>query len=719
MFPRKLHLVIPALLLVPILTLMPALAVANPPSPRALALANADTTKSAALARLDSEATHISRADQARLADKITRAVDAELNTLRASYDNASAHLEGQIGYLTPWWSAFQRLWNGPEEAQRVFQEKIDASIAYAELQTRRDIAATAVDAALIDAATAEYQSYRAMFNKILYDTISESGGLGVLTKDLVRELIARIDQTSHHFAVREDLVDAQAAMPTPTASLAALSGVVMARIARSVAIAAGQRYAARTVGQYLLSILAGPVGWGLLAGSTAYDIWYAKANAFEECNKVLWQSYQYFAKAYRDAIPGATQAVVAGLEQQLEADRRAARIEMDRYFRGVLVQAGSPGYEAFVRARGEQAAAQVLQHVAAAFGDDFVDIPIDAKYELVSDIGAQKAGTMLQAHGQAFVDLYKRERRAVTDVMRNPLYAEIMLDVLSESRPTVAFYKQSLDRLGSLDAQQTRALILIHQLHPTKNADEINKDALTIIGASASKLAAIKTQNPQAAAATIDWVLHGQMSGTLLNRLAAHGHAATLLSLPLYLGSDTVTQMLAVTDETTILKFLADFTAPGESNARVMACLREDAEGHLRSYAASPGGGPKAVLARHTLLQEYGGTMPAEADRTLHWLLAHTSVEHDQIHKSTIENLHAMGIPGGVVPIFVAIPTARMVAATGLLGPMVIALVLLSIGGLAIARVAFRVALPFPLRRRRIAERPMINVTQLSRRGK
>jgi len=91
--------------------------------------------------------------------------------------------------------------------------------------------------------------------------------------------------------------------------------------------------------------------------------------------------------------------------------------------------------------------------------------------------------------------------------------------------------------------------------------------------------------------------------------------------------------------------------------------------------------------------------------------------VEYDQIHKSTIESLHAMGIPGGVVPIFVAIPTARMVAVTGLLGPVVIALVLLSIGGLAIARVAFRVALPFPLRRRRIAERPMISVTQLSRR--
>jgi hypothetical protein len=716
MFPRKLYLVIPALLLVPILTLMPALAAANPQpnSARALAIAHADAIKSEALAKLDSEATQISRADQARLTDKITRAIDAELNTLRTGYDNASAQLESQIGYLTPWWSVFRMVWNGPEESQRVFQEKIDASIGHAGLPARRDKAAAAIDAALLDAATAEYQLYRGTFNKILYDTISESGGLGILTKDLVKELIARIDQTSHQFAAKEDLVDAQVVMPTPTASLAALSGIVLARIASSVALTAGQRYAATTVGQYLLSILAGPIGWGFLTIATAYDMWNARANAFEECNKVLWQSYHAFAKAYHDAIPDATKAVVAGLEQQLETDRRAARTEMDRYFRGILVQAGSPGYETFVQGRNQQVALKSLQQVAAAFGDDFVDISIDVKYELVSDIGTQKAGAMLQAHGKAFVDVYSRERRAVTDVMRNPRYDEIMRDVFSDDRPTVAFYKHSLDRLGSIDAQQTKALILIHQLHPTKNADEINKDALTIIGASASRLAAIKTQNPQAAAATVDWVLHGQMSGTLLNRLAAHGHAATLLSLPLYLGPDTVTQMLGVADETTILKFLADFTAPGESHARAMAYLREDAAGHLKSYAKT---GPKAVLARHTLLQEYGGTLPTEAEHTLHWLLAHTSVEHDQIHKSTIESLHAMGIPGGIIPIFVAIPTARMVAATGLLGPVVIVLVLLSAGGMAITRIAFRVALPFPLRRRRIKERPMINVTQLSKR--
>ena len=143
------------------------------------------------------------------------------------------------------------------------------------------------------------------------------------------------------------------------------------------------------------------------------------------------------------------------------------------------------------------------------------------------------------------------------------------------------------------------------------------------------------------------------------------------------------------------------------------MAYLREDAAGHLKSYATTPGGGPKAVLVRHALLQEYGGTLPAEADRTLHWLLARTSVEHDQINKSTIENLHAMGIPGGVIP---ACRHSYGPHGGGdrVARPVAIVLVLLSAGGLAVARVAFRVALPFPLRRRRIEERPMINVTPL-----
>jgi hypothetical protein len=665
---------------------------------------------------LDAEATYISQADQARFTGRMTAAIAAELATLRSAYDAASKHLEANIGYGTPWWATIQRYWSGPEEAQRIFQQKIDAAIAHADLAAQRHKAATAIDAALLDAVTAEYQAYRATFNKILYDTISETGGLGRLTQDLVRDLIARIDTTSQQIAVKEGIVDTQVMTANPAGALASLLTILLARLTRSVLQTAGTRLAANSTVSTILGALAGPLGWAILAASTAYDIWNARADAFKESNKVLLQSYEDFAGAYTSPqfIKDMTRAAMAGLEQQLEADRRAARAEMDRYFRGIMVQANSPGYEAWVQGRDERMASKGLEQVAAAFGDDFVDIAVSVKYELINDIGAQKASAMLQAHGHGFVDLYRRERRAVTEVMRHSRYAEIMLDVFSEAKPTVTFYKQSLDRMGSLDAQQTDALLLIHKLHPTKKPDELNKDALTIIGASASRLSAIKAQNPQTAALTVDWVLSGQMSGTLMKRLTAHSHATTLLSLPLYLGPDIVTQMLGVVDEATILKFLADFTVPGESNARAMAYLREDAAGHLKSYATSPAGGPKAVLVRHALLQEYGGTIPAEVDHTLHWLLARTSVGADQINKSTIENLHAMGIPGGVLPVFVAIPTARMVATTGLLGPMVIVLVLLSVGGWVVARSVFRLVLPFPLRRRRIEERPIINVTPL-----
>ena len=531
-----------------------------------------------------------------------------------------------------------------------------------------------------------------------------------------MRDLIARIDTTSQQFAMKEGVIDAHVATGSPSSTVAMLSTILVARVTQSVLHTAGARWAAHGALSTVLGALTGPVGWALLGVSAIYDVWNAKATAFEASNKTLRQSYDDFAAAYTapQFMQDMTRAVVAGLEQQLEADRQAARTEMDRYFRGILVQAKSPGFAAFVQGRDEREASKGLQHVSAAFGDDFMDVPLTLKYELVHDIGVQKAGALLQAHGPAFVDLYRRERLGVTAIMRNPRYAEIMMDVFSTEQPSVAFYKQGLDRFGSLDAPQTDALILIHTLHPTKKADEINKDALTVIGPFTSRLAAIKTQNPQAAATTVDWVLNGQMSGTLMSKLVAHAHAATLLALPLSLGPDIVTRMLGVVDETIILKFLSDFTAPGESNARVMALLREDATGHLTSYSTSPGGGPKAVLARHTLLQEYGGTIPATTDRTLHWLLAHTPLEYDHIHKTTIENLHALGIPDGRMPLFIAIPAARLVSMTGLLGPIVIIVALIGIGGLALARGAFWVALPFPLRRRRIEERPVLNVTHV-----
>jgi hypothetical protein len=344
-------------------------------------------------------------------------------------------------------------------------------------------------------------------------------------------------------------------------------------------------------------------------------------------------------------------------------------------------------------------------------------------KYELANDIGASKAGPMIQKYGRTFVDLYTRERKALTEVMRNPRHAEIMLDVTQSEKPESAliFYKQSFDRLGSLEAQQTDALILVHQLHPAKRPDEINKDALTVLGESAGRLAAFKAQTPEAVATLVDWVLQGQFSGTLLQRLARHGSASLLLSLPLSLGPDAMPALLAAASEDTLVQFVKDVGRPGTpmASSQAIALLREDGPGHLKAYAAPSGGGPHAVSARHTLLEEYGGKLPPDADSTVHWILANTSVDATAIHKSTIDNLRALGIPGGVIPRILAIPTAVMVASTGLVGPILAVIVFLGGTGLAVTRFVFRLRLPCSRRRLLPAEpvRPMIDVTGLPRR--
>jgi hypothetical protein len=692
---------------------------------RALALANADATKAKALSRLDTEVTSISQKDQKLFAERMNAAIDNELKTLRRSYDKASTYLEGQIGYSTPWLATFQSLWNGEEQAQRVFQEKIDAAVAHANLPAQREKVGVAIEAALLENATAQYQAYRATFNTILYETIGETGGLGRLTKDLVKDLIARIDATSRELAVKDGVVDARAVTSLPTGAMAVLSAILAARIAQSVMSAMGTRTAANVIGTRIVSLFLGPVGWIVLGGATIRDIWNAKANALEECNKVLWQSYHDMSRSLTDPgfMSNITKATVAGLEQQLETDRRAARIEMDRYFRGMLVQARSPGYEQFVEGRNQKDALRGFQQVAAAFGEDLVDVPFATKYELTSDIPPEKSGPMIQKYGQTFVDLYTQDRKAVTEVMRNPRHAEIMLDVTQSEKPVAAltFYKQNFDRLGSLEAQQTDALILIRQLHPGKRPDEINKDALTILGESAGRLATFKTQNPEAVATLVDWVLQGQLSSTLMQRLTRHGSAALLLSLPLYLGPDAMPALLAAASEDTLVQFVKDFSRPGTplASSQAIALLREDGPGHLKAYAAPSGGGAHAVIARHTLLQEYGGKLPPDADSTVHWILANTSVDATAIHKSTIDNLRALGIPGGVIPRVLAIPTAVMVASTGLVGPILAVLVFLGGTGLAISRFVFRLPLPFSRRRPLPAEpvRPMIDVTGLPRR--
>ena len=110
---------------------------------------------------------------------------------------------------------------------------------------------------------------------------------------------------------------------------------------------------------------------------------------------------------------------------------------------------------------------------------------------------------------------------------------------------------------------------------------------------------------------------------------------------------------LLAAADEDTVVQFMKDFGRPGTpvASSQAIALLREDGPGHLKAYAAPSGSGPHAVIARHTLLEEYGGKLPPDTDSTVHWILANTSVDATSIHQSTIDNMRALGIPGGVIP--------------------------------------------------------------------
>jgi hypothetical protein len=714
MFPRKLHLVIPALLLVPILILMPAIAAANI---RAHALADADATKEKAMTRLANEAATISLQDQQALATAIEGHISRQLEELRKRYQTASKHLQQEVGYTAPWISMGKTFWSGEEEASRYFQKMIDTSVAKADISAYREKMGGELQAATVGDATKAYQRYRENFNKILFDSIDETAMLGPLTKALVQELIARVEVTSRQLSVQDKVVDSKEISNLPLASMAALTAIIGARIARSLALTLGENTLIRSAGRYVGALLLGPLAPFALAGSVLYDIFNARSNTFDTLNKTMWASYHDLQQKYaaRDFIRGLAQATVAGLEQQLQTDRRATRIELDRFFDGFLVQAKSPGYAEFIAGKNLDDMVKGFKMVAAAFGRDLIDVPYPLKYELASDLGVERGSAMLQKHGQDFVSLYSHQSKAVSQIIQNKRYPDIIADILQDSNSNAAllFYKRSLDRFGTLDDPQTDALILVHQLHPTLRPDDVNKDALTILGANASQLASIKRQAPQIAATTVEWVLRGQMSATLMKRLVSHSDAALLLSLPVQLGPDAASALLSAANEDQLVDFIKTFSTVGGAlpNTPAVELLREDGPGHLKAYRE---GGRRTVTARHTLLKEYGGKIPEEADRTLQWLMAYTSV--NAVHKSTIDNLRTIGIPGGL-PNVLAIPTASMVMATGLIGPILIVLLFLGGTALAVTRFVFRIPLPFP-RRRAIAEREMINVTHLSKRN-
>ena len=181
--------------------------------------------------------------------------------------------------------------------------------------------------------------------------------------------------------------------------------------------------------------------------------------------------------------------------------------------------------------------------------------------------------------------------------------------------------YKDALDRFGNLDANASDALILLRQLHPTKRAEDYHKDTLVILGAVHDRMAAIAQQDPQLAATVVEWVMQGQMSAALMKKLAAQSDTAC--SSPAGAAWRRAVHADRRCPMKTPCSALCGFTAGGGrlDQSQAVMLLREDGPGHLSLYTQT-GRNPRVVLARHTLLQEYGGRFTPEVEDTLRWLV-------------------------------------------------------------------------------------------------
>ena len=393
-------------------------------------------------------------------------AMEIQLQALRKRYVTAEAYLNEHIGYGTPWYATWKGIWNNKEAAAKVFQDIIQAAVDNAQIPAAREQIQQELTATLTDNVLVLYKDTRRTFNDILYQAIEEKGLLGPLTPDLVKELVKRIDDTSHQLSVQEGVIDDKTASAFPNMTAAALAALLTARITQAMLERVGVRVGVeRAVGGRLGAAFFGPVAWIAMGLVTIYDIVSARSQAVQKCKDAVWKSYTDTSeKLLSDtSLRDMTAAVTAGLEQQLKTDQKAAKIEIDRFLDGFLVQAGSPGYLDFAQSRDKPEALRAFKQVAAVFGRDLAEVPFITKYDLTSDIPADRAQPMVKAYGKAFMDLYQRLPDALKTVMQNERYARIASDVFRhpESGDVLLFYKEALDRFGNLDTNASDALIL------------------------------------------------------------------------------------------------------------------------------------------------------------------------------------------------------------------------------------------------------------------
>ena len=203
-----------------------ALSQTAPEELRARAKIEADSIKSKALSRLQTEATYIPESGKSRFRDAMKNAMELQLQALRKRYVTAEAYLKEHIGYGTPWYATWQGIWNNKEAAAKVFQDIIEAAVDTAKIPQAREQIQQELTATLTDNVLALYKNSRQTFNDILYQAIEEKGLLGPLTPDLVKELVKRIDDTSHQLSIQEGVIDANTASSFPKMTAAAIAAI-------------------------------------------------------------------------------------------------------------------------------------------------------------------------------------------------------------------------------------------------------------------------------------------------------------------------------------------------------------------------------------------------------------------------------------------------------------------------------------------------------------
>jgi hypothetical protein len=251
--------------------------------------------------------------------------------------------------------------------------------------------------------------------------------------------------------------------------------------------------------------------------------------------------------------------------------------------------------------------------------------------------------------------------------------------------------FRRAVERLGALDTSQTAALAFARAAFPELPVERIPADGLARVAAALGALEGLAAGRPMAVRPIVGWLLDGALPPGLLARIAHRPDSPALAEALAALGPTRFEALLGVAGVRGLGAYLAE--VPG-----AVEILRADGPSSLRFHQRADSGGPRAVLARERVRREAGGRVDPAAEGALLWLLARTDLPAESIGLGLVRDLQALGIPGVLWPDAVAVPTAGLLARSGLAVPLGLLLLF------AAAPLLAWWARLFPRRRRRHA---------------